>query len=230
MSLPRSTRYDAVVIGAGLIGLSCAWRARERGLSVLVVDRAGEAGAGASGVAAGMLAPVTEADFGEEALLRANLAGARALAGVRRRARGGHRAADRLPRERRARGGRRPRRRGGAPPPARVPALARARRRVAHAVALPGARARPVAAHRRRHRSRRRTAAPTRARPCARSRAARRGGGARRGGRGDRARRRPCTGVRGAAGAIACERVVVAAGAVERARWRRPATARRCGR
>src|SRR5918995_6888444 len=75
MELPQSTRYDAVVIGAGLIGLSCAWRARKRGLSVLVVDRATEPGAGSSGVAAGMLAPVTEADFGEEALLRVNLAG-----------------------------------------------------------------------------------------------------------------------------------------------------------
>ena len=86
MELPRSTRYDAVVIGAGLIGLSCAWRARRRGLSVLVVDRADELCAGTSGVAAGMLAPVTEADFGEEGPLGVNLAGARALAGVRRRA------------------------------------------------------------------------------------------------------------------------------------------------
>jgi glycine oxidase len=61
------------VIGAGLIGLSCAWRARKRGMSVLVVDRAAEPGAGTSGVAAGMLAPVTEADFGEEGPLRVNL-------------------------------------------------------------------------------------------------------------------------------------------------------------
>jgi glycine oxidase len=75
MEPPRSTRYDAVVIGAGMIGLACAWRARRRGLSVLVVDRAAELGAGASGVAAGMLAPVTEADFGEEGPLRVNLAG-----------------------------------------------------------------------------------------------------------------------------------------------------------
>jgi glycine oxidase len=75
MELPRSTRYDAVVIGAGMIGLACAWRARRRGLSVLVVDRAEEPGAGASCVAAGMLAPVTEADFGEEGPLRVNLAG-----------------------------------------------------------------------------------------------------------------------------------------------------------
>ncbi|MFL5866185.1 MAG: glycine oxidase ThiO [Thermoleophilaceae bacterium] len=65
--------YDAVVIGAGLIGLSCAWRMAQRGMSVMVLDRSWP-GAGASGVAAGMLAPVTEAEFGEEALLRSNLA------------------------------------------------------------------------------------------------------------------------------------------------------------
>jgi glycine oxidase len=75
MELPRKARYDAVVIGAGLIGLACAWRASQRGLDVLVVDRDAEAGLGASGVAAGMLAPMTEAEFGEEALLRVNLAG-----------------------------------------------------------------------------------------------------------------------------------------------------------
>ena len=61
------------MIGAGLIGLSCAWRARKRGLSVLVVDRADAPGAETSDVAAGMLAPVTEADFGEEGPLRVNL-------------------------------------------------------------------------------------------------------------------------------------------------------------
>ena len=62
-----------VVVGAGLIGLACAWRASQRGLSVLVTERA-RPGAGASRVAAGMLAPVTEANFGEEELLRLNLA------------------------------------------------------------------------------------------------------------------------------------------------------------
>ncbi|MBD0280988.1 MAG: glycine oxidase ThiO [Thermoleophilaceae bacterium] len=75
MELPRSKRYDAVVIGAGLIGLACAWRARRRGLSVLVIERAREPASGASGVAAGMLAPVTEADFGEDVPLLVNLAG-----------------------------------------------------------------------------------------------------------------------------------------------------------
>src|SRR5947209_10802302 len=65
-------RYDVVVVGAGVVGMSCGWRAAQRGLSVLVVDR-DRPGAGSSGVAAGMLAPVTEADFGEQALLRLNL-------------------------------------------------------------------------------------------------------------------------------------------------------------
>jgi glycine oxidase len=61
--------YDVIVVGAGVIGLSCGWRAAQAGSSVLVVDR-DEPGSGASGVAAGMLAPVTEAEFGEETLLR----------------------------------------------------------------------------------------------------------------------------------------------------------------
>ena len=64
--------YDVVVIGAGLIGLSCAWRASQAGMSVLVLER-GEPACGASGVAAGMLAPATEAAFGEEDLLELNL-------------------------------------------------------------------------------------------------------------------------------------------------------------
>ena len=57
---------DVVVAGAGVIGLAVAWRAAQAGLSVTVVDDA--PGAGASRAAAGMLAPVTEASYGEQAL------------------------------------------------------------------------------------------------------------------------------------------------------------------
>jgi glycine oxidase len=77
---PNGPRHDAIVVGAGIVGLACAWRAAQRGLRVLVLDREGPA-AGASGVAAGMLAPVTESDFGEEPLLRLNLAAADAWPG-----------------------------------------------------------------------------------------------------------------------------------------------------
>ena len=76
---PQRTSYDLVVVGAGAIGLACAWRAAQAGLSVLVLER-DRPGAGASGVAAGMLAPVTEADFGEQELLALNVEG-RALWG-----------------------------------------------------------------------------------------------------------------------------------------------------
>jgi glycine oxidase len=68
--------HDLVVIGAGVIGLAIAWRAAQRGLTPLVLE-AGEPASGATGVAAGMLAPVTEADFGEESLISLNLASAR---------------------------------------------------------------------------------------------------------------------------------------------------------
>ena len=68
-------RYDVVVVGAGAIGLACAWRAAQRGARVCVVDR-GRPGAGASEVAAGMLVPVTEVDFGEGPLVRLKLASA----------------------------------------------------------------------------------------------------------------------------------------------------------
>ncbi|HWH94478.1 MAG TPA: FAD-dependent oxidoreductase, partial [Baekduia sp.] len=67
---------DVAVVGGGVIGLAVAWRARQRGLDVVVVDR-GELGAGASRAAAGMLAPVAEADAQERALLVHNLESAR---------------------------------------------------------------------------------------------------------------------------------------------------------
>lgn len=72
--MPERRTYDVVVVGAGIVGLACAWRAGQAGLSVLVLDR-GAPGAEASAAAAGMLAPVTEAEFGEEALMRLGLAG-----------------------------------------------------------------------------------------------------------------------------------------------------------
>jgi glycine oxidase len=59
---------DIVIAGGGLIGLGIAWRCVQRGLSVTLVDE--DPGAGASFAAAGMLAPITEASYGEEPLLR----------------------------------------------------------------------------------------------------------------------------------------------------------------
>ena len=59
---------DVVIIGAGVIGLSIAWRLAAGGASVAVFDR-GAAGAGASHAAAGMLAACVEAEPGEEALV-----------------------------------------------------------------------------------------------------------------------------------------------------------------
>lgn len=65
---------DVLVVGAGVIGLSIAWRCLRRGFSVGVVDPA--PGSGASRTAAGMLAPVTELHYGEQPLLSLNLASA----------------------------------------------------------------------------------------------------------------------------------------------------------
>jgi glycine oxidase len=56
-----------VVVGGGVIGLSVAWRAAQRGLSVTVADPA--PGHGASHAAAGMLTPVSEAAYAEKELL-----------------------------------------------------------------------------------------------------------------------------------------------------------------
>ncbi|MGB0120783.1 MAG: FAD-dependent oxidoreductase, partial [Solirubrobacterales bacterium] len=67
--------YDAVVIGAGVIGLAIAWELNTLGINVLVVDR-DRPGSGTTSVAAGMLAPVGELDFGEPALLEMNMVSA----------------------------------------------------------------------------------------------------------------------------------------------------------
>jgi glycine oxidase len=76
VSTTSPSAFDVAVVGAGVAGLAVAWRAAARGLSVCVLDRDAP-GAGASGVAAGMLAPVTEADAQERALLALGLESAR---------------------------------------------------------------------------------------------------------------------------------------------------------
>jgi glycine oxidase len=63
---PRETRV--AIVGAGVIGLSVAWRVASAGYRVTVIDPA--PGQGASWVAGGMLAPITEALPGEEASLK----------------------------------------------------------------------------------------------------------------------------------------------------------------
>lgn len=75
MNEQQSGNYDAVIVGGGVIGLSCAWRLAQRGAAVAVVDRA-RPPAGATRVAAGMLAPVGELAFGEPELLKLTLAAA----------------------------------------------------------------------------------------------------------------------------------------------------------
>jgi glycine oxidase len=67
--------FDAVFVGGGVIGLASAWRAAQGGARVCVLERA-EPPAGATKVAAGMLAPVGELSFGEPELLSMMLAAA----------------------------------------------------------------------------------------------------------------------------------------------------------
>ncbi len=58
---------DIVVVGAGVIGLSAAWALARAGFRVSVADP--DPGRGSSWVAAGMLAPVSEAHYGEEEMV-----------------------------------------------------------------------------------------------------------------------------------------------------------------
>lgn len=67
--------YDVVVVGGGVIGLCSAWRLAQDGARTIVLDRA-EPPAGATRVAAGMLAPIGELAFGEPELLRMSIAAA----------------------------------------------------------------------------------------------------------------------------------------------------------
>jgi glycine oxidase len=68
-----SQSFDAVFVGGGVIGLASAWRAAQAGARVCVLERA-EPPAGATNVAAGMLAPVGELSYGERDLLAMMLA------------------------------------------------------------------------------------------------------------------------------------------------------------
>ncbi|MGV1047836.1 MAG: glycine oxidase ThiO [Solirubrobacterales bacterium] len=80
MVLSEKRSYDAIFVGGGVIGLSCAWRAAQRGARVAVLERA-EPPAGATNVAAGMLAPVGELTFGEPQLLELTLEAAQLYPG-----------------------------------------------------------------------------------------------------------------------------------------------------
>ncbi len=67
--MPHTThRFDVAIVGGGIAGLAVAWRAQQRGLRTVVLERDALAGA-ATHVAAGMLAPISEARVGERGLL-----------------------------------------------------------------------------------------------------------------------------------------------------------------
>jgi glycine oxidase len=61
--MPARTREQLLVVGGGVIGLAVAWRARQHGIDVTLLER-DRIGAATSSVAAGMLAPVAEVEFG----------------------------------------------------------------------------------------------------------------------------------------------------------------------
>ncbi|WP_370693805.1 glycine oxidase ThiO [Methylobacterium sp. NEAU K] len=75
-------RADIVVVGAGLIGLSIAWRLARAGRAVVVIERA-TIGAGASLAATGMLAPAAEHEPGSDPLLPLALESLRQWPGFR---------------------------------------------------------------------------------------------------------------------------------------------------
>jgi glycine oxidase len=70
----RSTSFDVAVVGAGVIGLATAWRAAQRGLNVVVLERDDAPARQTSAVAAGMLAPISETLATELPLMRLGLA------------------------------------------------------------------------------------------------------------------------------------------------------------
>lgn len=70
-----SASVDVAVVGCGIIGAAAAWRLSQLGLTVTCFDPA--PGDGATHAAAGMLADVTEAEFGEDHLTAMNVEAAR---------------------------------------------------------------------------------------------------------------------------------------------------------
>ena len=70
------SKPDVIIVGGGIIGLSAAWQLHQAGVDVVVLDPA--PGTGASHAAAGMLAPIHEAYWGESHILRLNLAASQA--------------------------------------------------------------------------------------------------------------------------------------------------------
>ena len=71
-----------MVAGGGIVGLAIAREMASAGVQVALFDRDREKGADATQVAAGMLAPVGEHEFGEQALLPMNLASAELFPGL----------------------------------------------------------------------------------------------------------------------------------------------------
>jgi glycine oxidase len=60
-----SAKFDAAIIGGGVIGCAIAWRLAQSGMNVAVIER-GEPGGEASFAAGGMLAPLAEADRADD--------------------------------------------------------------------------------------------------------------------------------------------------------------------
>ncbi|MCW2523299.1 MAG: glycine oxidase ThiO, partial [Frankiales bacterium] len=75
--MPREPEPDVLILGGGVIGLAAAYRAAESGLTVRLLDASGTRGA--SWAAAGMLAPISEASYGEEDLTRLSLSAVEAF-------------------------------------------------------------------------------------------------------------------------------------------------------